>query len=119
MGRPTDYNTEMLEKAKTYLDSWQDNGANIPQIASLALFLGVSKSTLYLWAEDHKPFSDVLDEVRAAQEQMLIRNGLSGDFNSTITKLVLTKHGYHDKQDLEHTGANGKPLEISVKWGDS
>ena len=30
--------------------------------------------------------------------------GLKGDFNSTITKLVLGKHGYHDKQDVGLTG---------------
>ena len=40
------------------------------------------------------------------QEKDLINKGLTGDFNSTITKLILTKHGYSDKQDIDHSGIN-------------
>ncbi len=39
---------------------------------------------------------------------MLVDGGLNEDFNSTITKVMLTKHGYADRQEL--TGANGEKL---------
>jgi hypothetical protein len=42
----------------------------------------------------------------------LIAKGLSGDFNSAIAKLVLGKHGYHDR--VESTGADGGPIQN--KW---
>ena len=35
------------------------------------------------------------------QEDLLKEGGLIGDFNSTIAKLFLTKHGYSDKQEIQ------------------
>jgi hypothetical protein len=37
----------------------------------------------------------------------LINNGLSGDYNPTIAKVLLSKHGYREevKQDTEHSGS--------------
>lgn len=34
---------------------------------------------------------------------MLLKNGLNNTFNSNITKLVLGKHGYHDRAQPEST----------------
>ena len=55
---------------------------------------------MYAWEKEHKEFSYILADIKAKQEKVLISKGLSGDFNSAITKLVLGKHGYHDKQDV-------------------
>lgn len=70
----------------------------------MAVFLGVNRSTLYLWAEKYPEFSDILEQAMARQAQALIENGLTGAFNSTITKLMLTKHGYTDRQDVTTAG---------------
>jgi len=37
------------------------------------------------------------------QERKLICNGLMGDFNPAITKMMLTKHGYSDKMETDIT----------------
>jgi len=37
------------------------------------------------------------------QEQILLKNGLNNKFNSNITKLVLGKHGYHDRPQQDGT----------------
>jgi len=42
-------------------------------------------------------FSHILDNINKKQEQVLLKNGLNNQFNSNITKLVLGKHGYHDR----------------------
>ncbi len=81
---------------------------NLPSIEGLALYLHVHKDTLYEWEKIHPEFSDVLGDIRAKQADRLISNGLSGDYNPTIAKLLLTKHGYSDKQEI--TGADGKDL---------
>jgi hypothetical protein len=39
----------------------------------------------------------------AAQASQPIQNGLVNNYNSTITKLMLTKHGYSDKQEIDHS----------------
>jgi hypothetical protein len=46
--------------------------------------------------------------VQTAQEQRLLNKGLDSGYNSTIAKLVLSKHGYRDSQEL--TGKDGKDL---------
>jgi len=100
-GRPTKYTDELVEKAKAYLTDYIMYEDMIPSIASLSLVLGVDRSTLYAWEKEHVEFSYILADIKAKQEKVLISKGLSGDFNSTITKLVLGKHGYHDKQDMD------------------
>lgn len=121
-GRPSEYSEEILIRARKYLDSCEDDTervvemaneekgyekyrnklkVNLPSVVGLALHLQVARSTVYEWAEQHKEFSDILEDILAEQEKRLIENGLSGDYNPQIAKLVLGKHGYHDKQDVD------------------
>lgn len=122
-GRPTDYSEDMLEKAKEYLgkchDETQEKGikVNLPTIEGLARFLGVNKTTLYEWEEKHEEFSNVLDAIRYEQAQRLIDNGLSGAYNPTIAKLLLSsKHGYVEKQETDMTTGGEK---ITFQWMSS
>lgn len=84
----------------------------LPTIEGLASFLGVNKTTLYEWEKDHPEFSNALDQIRQEQAQRLINNGLSGDYNSTIAKLILSSnHGMRERVDSDLT-SNGKPIPI-------
>jgi hypothetical protein len=47
----------------------------------------------------------MLGKVKNKQERMLLSGGLGNDYNSAITKLMLAKHGYHDKQDTNVSAA--------------
>ena len=44
------------------------------------------------------------------QEFKAMNGGLTNTFNAQIVKLLLGKHGYHDKVDSDHTTA-GKPIQ--------
>ena len=105
MGRPTKYGQEIVTKARHYLDNHGQYGHKIPSTAGLALVLGLSRETLRLWSkdEDKKEFLGILEAINQKQECVLLDNGLDGTFNSTITKLVLGKHGYHDRAQQEGT----------------
>ena len=104
-GRPTDYNDKTVEKARKYIASCKDEGkeVNLPTSEGLALFLKVTRMTLYNWAEKHKEFLYILEELNQEQAKRLINKGLSGDYNSNIAKLVLAKHGYKDKSEQDIT----------------
>ena len=132
-GRPTDYSEEIVVKAKAYLDSCVDEEiekgteqkpiyqvkVKLPSIAGLALHLGIARSTVYEWKKEHKAFSDILDDILSQQEKVLLENGLSGTYNPTITKLVLGKHGYTDKQDVTSDGKQlPQPLLANVLSND-
>ena len=109
-GRPTKYTPELLDKCYTYLEKWEEIGSpfkdKIPSHIALSEYIGISSTYMYEWAkhEDKKEFSEILEKVNKLQQRILINGGLSNDFNSNITKLVLGKHGFHEKQDQNITG---------------
>ena len=112
-GRPTSYSDDMLQQAAEYVDKgWREEGDVMPMIESLSVVLGVARSTIYKWAEEKPEFSDILDALMAVQAKELWNRGLVGDYNSTMAKLALTKHGYSDKSQSEVSGINGRPVEI-------
>lgn len=109
VGRPSKYNDEMQAKAESYIYNWEELDA-IPSRVGLCCFLGIPKSISYLWEEKHPEFSDTCKAVDALQERVALNKGITGLFNSQITKLVLSNHGYSDKQSVDHTSA-GKEIK--------
>ena len=43
----------------------------------------------------------MLDALNELQERAMLNGGASGQINSSIAKLVLAKHGYHDRVDVD------------------
>lgn len=109
-GQPTKYNDETVGKCRQYLDEYD---TPIPSIAGLSLYLGVSRSSIYEWGktEGREDYSDILEAILATQEQVLFSKGLTNDFNATIVKLALGKHGYHDKADNTLSAPGGGPVQ--------
>ena len=103
-GRPTSYNPSTVAKAVSTYVKLRQQKLLLPTIEGLAVHLSVARDTLYEWAKQHEDFSDILEALMAAQADQLVNNGLVGVYNSTITKLMLTKHGYTDKQDITSGG---------------
>lgn len=68
----------------------------------------MSRKTLYNWADQNDDFLHIFELILSEQEKTLVKYGLEGKFNSTITKLMLTKHGYHDKQETDITSGGDK-----------
>lgn len=104
-GRPTDYTPELIEKALDYAENFDQYGDAVPTVAGLACELGTHRDTIYNWAkDDSKPeFFDIFNKIMQAQERKLVNGGLAGGFNPAVTKMMLTKHGYSDKQQIEHS----------------
>ncbi len=92
----------MLELANAYIDQYDEHDQVVPTAAGLAGVLNVSKATIYKWAEDITEFSDTLGNLNRKQEQILINKGITGEFNSVITKLMLHNHGYSDKAEIDN-----------------
>ena len=114
VGRPSKL-SECFDKAKEYLlGGFSTFGDVIPNVAGLSCYLGVSRSTIYKWAEENDEFSDILEGVLSLQENKLINSGLKGEFNPTLVKLMLSKHGYADKQETELTGKDGGAIHIET-----
>jgi hypothetical protein len=102
-----------VEAAKEYINGgYTAHNHAIPSIAGLSLVLGVTRGTIREWANNVDEFSTIVEHLLAKQEQELVSNGLAGTFNPSISKLILTKHGYSDKIEQEISG-NGINLVIN------
>ena len=114
LGRPSIMESKHEEAKKYLMGGWQEVGDMIPSVAGLACYLGVSREVIYNWKEKDETFLDILRSILTLQERTLLNGGLGKDFNPVITKLVLGKHGYSEKQEIQHTGEKDNPLVIVV-----
>lgn len=131
LGRPSVYTGEYVKKVREYLDSCKDTyeqlvkstGAeggvqyenklvvNLPSIEGCALYIGVNRSTIYEWRKTYQDFSDIIEELLHEQAKKLLNKGLSGEYNSTISKVILTKHDYIEKQSLDLKTNDDEPTD--------
>jgi len=135
IGRPTEYKTFYCDKVDEYLESQQDEEVEVvkqrnqekgyeiydnklkvklPTKEGYARFIGVTKKTLYNWANEHEEFLHALEKIEIEQKQRLIDCGLSGEYNSTIAKLVLSSnHGMSDKTETDLTSKGEKIQSVA------
>jgi hypothetical protein len=103
-GRPTLYEPERVAREITAYLAECKAKFYLPTIEGLAVHLCVARSTIYLWAKEHAEFSDILEQILALQASMLIQNGLKGEYNAPMAKMMLTKHGYKEESDITSGG---------------
>ena len=82
--------------------------------------LKVSKDTLLNWSKDEgkKEFFGVYRQISSSQEFQLINGGLKGEYNSAIAKMLLAKHGYSDKPEVEHEKEEAPQIFINFVQAD-
>jgi len=113
VGRPSDYTPELIKEAWDYVENCPDD---LPSIEGLCDHINIARKTAYQWAKqtDKQEFSNILETVLRKQGKLLINNGLNGKFNSTIAKLILTKHNYSDKAEVDMT-TKGKSMNPGLE----
>jgi hypothetical protein len=117
-GRPTSYTEEVLTSAYDYLANYKDNDEVIPTVVGLCRHIGRGKTTVYNWAaektDEKAEFRDILEAIEENQHIGLVNGGLSNAFNPTITKMMMTKHGYSEKIDSVSSDGSMSPKASSV-----
>ncbi len=115
MARPIEYTPRHTELAIEYLDSCKDSyterdklKVKLPSIEWLARHLQknglhIARSTIYEWRDniEYQEFSDILENILSEQAERLINSSISGEYNSNIAKLLMGKHWYSDKQEID------------------
>lgn len=141
-GRPSEFKEEYIEKVDDYLEENQDEveavlesenertgrvrydpklKVKLPTIEGFARYINVSKKSLYNWEKEHPKFLHALEKIKIEQQQRLINMGLSGDYNPTIAKLVLSaNHNMREKADLTSDNKEiGSNLIDLIKYAHS
>lgn len=109
MARPVEYSEEVLQLAEEYLATYEQKGEAVPTVVGLCRHINRARSTVYEWAShsDKPEFSDIVTRVSELQELKLINGGLRGELNPQITKTMMAKHGYSDRQEIDHRSGDG------------
>ena len=106
-GCPSKLDDELIAKAEEYIYDFRSNNDVVPSVAGLACYLEISRSSVYNYKGQSNRFLDIVERVELLQEKMLINGGLMGDFNASIAKLMMTKHGYSDKREVDNKSSDG------------
>lgn len=126
LGRPSGYDPIFCDKVDDYLQENQDSYERIiesvnektgkeafknqikvklPTMKGFAKYINVPERTLYDWKAIHPEFSQSLEKIKTEQHDRLINMSLGNEYNSTISKLILSSnHGYAErtKNETEH-----------------
>lgn len=110
-GRPSEYDPTFCDRAEEFLmireDEYDESNrlnVKLPTLEGFAMYIGVSKRVMYEWEQKYPDFMHALDKIRTEQHDRLTAKGLSGQYNATIAKLMLSSnHGYKEKTETDMT----------------
>ena len=117
VGRPSEYDPSYCDKVDEYLQNASRENMHLPKVESFAIYLGVTKKTLYNWSKEHEEFLHALDKIMTIQAERLIDDGIYGgkEVNATIVKLLLmNNHDMREKNDTDMTSGGEKITEIRI-----
>ena len=120
VGRPSKYTEEVLEKARAYAKNHLVDGSNdvIPSIEGLSIYLGISRETVRDWAKqpEKAAFSAIVEEMMAKQARALFNGALRGELREKTSSMMLSKHGYSEKQEVDLSSSDGtmRPTVIEL-----
>jgi len=114
MARPTKYTEALGEE----LISWMAEGYSLTAAAGK---IGVSRQTVYAWAEEKPQFSDALNHARAASaawwEDQARVTAKTGDGNASVVIFALKNRvadEWRDKVETDHTSSDGSLTNVHV-----
>jgi hypothetical protein len=112
MGRPTKWKgQETIDKTLEYItEGYKALDEKFPTRAGLAVTLEIHRETINEWAKIYHDFSDALAKLMAIQELNLVSKGVGGEYNPTITKLLLqSNHKHVERSQAGIAGIDGAP----------
>lgn len=127
MSRTTTFDPKYLPLVSEYLQQCKDEEYNfhktrglnsntyvekirvrLPSIDGFARYIGVTRATIYNWADENTEFAEAIEEISIEQKVRLIDRGLDGSYNPVMAKMLLSaNHGMREGID---TTTNGKEI---------
>ena len=114
-GRPTKFGKELMEKAVEYIEVEFKKEEAVPTIAGLAIYLKVSRDSVYEYCKLYKKFSDIVEGLMALQERRLLTGSLLNKLNAKIAVLMLAKHGYKEESGISVESKGLNELTAAIK----
>lgn len=99
LGRPTKFSPAIYPKIEEYITQCGREQTELPTIEGLALYLDLTKETLYQWGEKYPDFSDAIKKVLMKQKKQLMNDGMYGgkEVNASMAIFLLkVNHGMNE-----------------------
>lgn len=117
-GRPKKYTEEFIEKEAEAFDEWIKK-PNSPWFEDFANQRGYSPDYLSVWAKENEKFLGVYDRAKALQKSVLVKGGLTNEFNSNFTKFVMYNVcGWSEKSEQKISGDAVNPIAFLMQQVD-
>jgi len=104
-GRPTKYKKNYCQEIIKYFDKepfeikeGKEVPVNLPTFEKFAVYIDVNYDTLQEWRKKHEEFSESYKKAKNLQKNILIINGLRGNYNSTFA--IFTAKNITDMRDI-------------------
>jgi hypothetical protein len=115
--KPTTYTADfVLEELKTMLNEIKEN-KDIVYKGEVFENKAYSRQRFSEWAsafKDNQEISDTIKKIDEILETRAVKRGIDLKGNSSFLIFHLkNNYGWRDKQELEHTGANGGPIQYT------
>lgn len=110
-GRPTKYRDEFCEEVVAFMGEGYS-------LTAFAGKIGVCGDTVRQWQHDHSGFSAAVKKGQAARTMRLEGTLIAGETGPKVTAHIFALKNaapdeWRDKQNVEHTGKDGGPIEVS------
>jgi hypothetical protein len=140
-GRPTKYDPSIIQKFTEYfstpitkeitkkiitktgdvIEIPETVAGDFPTLAGFSLSIGIDRTTLKKWADEHPDFSLVYEKAREYQENYLVNNGLKGLVQQPMAIFIAkNKLDWSDKKEIKHEGqidsvVSVQPFDIEAR----
>jgi hypothetical protein len=112
-GRPTKYYPEIDVKIQEYIASTGREQTKLPTVEGLAIYLDITRETVYQWAKLYPVFSDTLKKIEILQKEQLMNDSFYGgkEVNAGAGVFLLkANHGMKDNEGNVNVQVNVTPI---------
>jgi len=111
------YKVVLLENKKG-IEEPHEIPSPLPTFEGFATSIGICKKTLLNWTVEHKEFLHAYELCKDYQKEILIQNGLMGNYNCLFAKFVaINATDMKEKQEIEHSGDIN--IKVDIKDDES
>jgi hypothetical protein len=104
VGSPEKYtDKQLVELTKDYISDGYRVNDLFPNIAGLALWLKLNRTTIYERAKECKEFSNTLESLKDLMEQNITKNALEGKYNANFATFLCKSRLGMKENDVPQT----------------
>ena len=108
MGAPSKLTPATIKRGTMYYKKALDTPGSVPTLQGLSRAMGVSLTTTTTWRDkaENAAYLELILNIELLQHDRVLEGSLLGTYNPAIAKLILSRHGYGDRHEVDHTSSD-------------